>query len=255
MKKLRKKLMKNLMILLLAAILPFAVSPMANAADEDDGPAYSVKNGRVWAKGTEIDAEVNEAPEWLDNGIKYWAALEGGDDADETGVWFFTRDEGEGGTPIGFISLDSAYEYQDIVWSPDGGRLLLMTGSGMRPDVFFTLYGEGMEKKAEFSGLRGGAEWIDPNRFVLTRIDDLRADEEGVILQGAGYKTSVVLYDSPTGAETVLKESSDTGSFALGAVAEGKIVIGETYVASPKDWADEDKIEEREITVDIPPAK
>ena len=242
--------MKKLLILLLAAILPFAVSPAANAADGGESPAYYVKDGRVWDNGTEIDAEVSEIPEGIDNGIKYWAYL--GDYGEERAIWFFTRDEGEGGTPIGVLPLDETL--QDLIWSPDGGQFLVAAG-GFRADLFYYLYGEGMEKKAEFSGLRGGAEWIDPKRFVLTRIDDLRADEEGAILQDAGYKTSVIMYDSALGEETVLRESSDTGSFALDGVSEGKIVVYETYVASPKDWADEDKIEGREISVDIPPAK
>jgi hypothetical protein len=233
----------------LCATLAFAASPAA-AADGGAAPSYSVKNGHVFSKGAELDVEVNEAPEGLDNGIQYWAAIENEDEPDETGVWFFTKD----GQVNGFIPLDSAGEYQDLTWSPDGAQLLLTTGSGMRPDVFFTLYAEGMEKKVEFSGVRGGLEWLGPYRFVLTRIDDVREDEDGVILGYAGFRTSVVLYDTAVDLETVLKEASDTASYALDSIAEDKIVVEETYVASPKDWADEDKIERREIVVEPPPA-
>ena len=239
--------MKKFLIFLIAVVMAFTASPVFAA---QDGPPYSVKDGRVYADGEELDAEVYEAPKGLDNGIKYWAALEGGDES-ETGVWFFTSD----GQANGFIPLDSPYEYQDLLWSPDGGQLLLATGSGMRADMFFTLYGEGMEQKVEIPGVRGSAAWVDPLRFVLTRIDDPRADEDGVILEYESYKTSAVLYDSAADDETILGESSGTQDFAIGEVTDdGKIVIIESYVDSPKDWADEDKIKTRETTVEVPAA-
>lgn len=237
--------MKKFLLFTFAVVMTFAASSVFGAQDV---PPYSVKDGHVYAGGEELDAEVYEAPEGLENGIKYWAAFEGGDES-ETGVWFFASD----GQVNGFIPLDSAYEYQDLLWSPDGGQLLLATGSGMRADLFFTLYGEGMRQGVEIPGVRDSAAWIDPRRFVLTRIDDARADEDGAILEHESYKTSVVLYDSAAGKETALGKSSDTQDFAIGEVTgDGKIVIVESYVDSPKDWAGEDKIKTRETTVEIP---
>ena len=224
---------------------------------------FSIRDGGVFKGGAEVACEVYNMSEMLsevlpdgfDNGIEYWAVM-GPDASDavteaETGVWFF----GHEGEFAHFIPLESAYEYVDIAWSPAGDRLVLVTGSGIRPDVLFNLYTlPGPEKKAEFPGLRDGLWWLeDGMRLAFTRIDGVR-DKGGFDNLGYGLKLSAVLYDSAVGEETVLKEATDTQSFLFRAIGDEDIEIAEEYVESPEDWGDDEKIKEREIKVPVPAA-
>jgi hypothetical protein len=231
-----------------------------SSGEEGGGPnfdAFSLKNGHVYKNEKELDCEVYEVPKGIDSAIKTWAVV-GTETSEvvkeeETGVWFF----GSGGGFMAFIPLESEREYQDIFWSGAGDRLLLQRGSPMRPDVFFELYAEGMEKKAEFPGVRDGIAWLsDGMRFAFTRIGgDIR--EEGKFFNLAyGLRLSAVLYDSAVGETIVLKEATDTQNFWFASVSEDdeNIAVTEEYVESPKDWADEEKIKQREITVPVPPA-
>jgi hypothetical protein len=233
-----------------------ALPGTGNGKGEPNFEAFSLKNGHVYKNGKELDCEVYEVPEGIDNAIKTWAVV-GTETSEtvkeeETGVWFF----GSGGGFMAFIPLESVYEYQDILWSPSGDRLILQRGSPMRPDVFFDLYAEGMEKKAEFSGVRDGIAWLgDGMRFAFTRIDGIR--EGGRFFNLAyGLRLSAVLYDSAVGETIVLKEATDTQNFWFSSVSEDdeNIAVTEEYVESPKDWADEGKIKQREITVPTPGA-
>ena len=218
--------------------------------------AFALVNGRVQKDGTPLDCEVYDIPSGLDNGIANWAVIgTGTSDAvteKETGVWFF----GSEGEFMTFIPLDNENEYQDLLWSPAGDRLILVRGSGARPDMFFDVYAEGMEKQAEFSGLREEIAWLDDGmRIVFTRIDGIR---EGGAFPGLSYglQLSVVLYDSAVEETIPLKEASVTKNFSFVSVSEDgeKITILETSVRSPKDWAGEEKINEREISVPVPAA-
>ena len=217
---------------------------------------FSLKDGRVYRGETALDCVVHEVPDSIDGPIRYWSAF-GHDTSDEvkeneTGVWFFTGD----GSFLTFITLDSEYEYQGLLLSPNGDRLVLVRG-GMRADVFFDVYGEGMEKQAELSGFRGEIAWVDSARFVFTRIDDIR--EDMLAITRYAFKCSVIMYDAAEKKEIVLKEASDTQGFAFIATSEDgeSVVISETSVESPKDWQDwenEEKIKEKEISVPIPAA-
>jgi len=151
-----------------------------------------------------------------------------------------------------FMAAVSSASAQDVIFSPGGGNFVLVTGSEIRPDVFFEVYGEGTEKMAEFSGARGQLAWIDPVRFVMTRIDDTREFEEG----GFGWRVSVVMYDTAAREEIVLKEATDTQNFWLEGVVEGggALAVREESVKSEKDWGDEENTGNREIRVEIPAA-
>lgn len=215
--------------------------------------AFSVRDGRVFRDGTALECEVHTVPAGIDNGIAFWSVV-GSETSDavkeeETGVLFF----GPAGAATGFIPLESESEYQDLIWSPDGGRCVLATG-GARPDVFFTPYGEGMEKGEELSGLNGSIAWADPHRFVYTRIDDVR---EGAFSPGRsyGFKFSAVLYDATTASETVLKKASDTRNYIFLSLSGDRVTIMENSVKSVKDWSKEKKIVERELSVPIPAAR
>jgi hypothetical protein len=219
--------------------------------------AFMLRDGRAYKDGEALECDVYETPKGLDNGIAAWVAVgpetSGAVSEAETGVWFF----GTEGEFVTFIPLESEYEYRDILWSPAGDRLVLVRGSPARPDVFFDVYAEGMEKQAEFSGLRGEIAWLDDGmRFVFTRIDDIR---EGAAVRGVSYglKLSAVMYDSAVKETIPLKESSDTKSYSFRSFLEDgeRITILEISVPSPKDWKDEEKeIRERELRVPIPAA-
>jgi hypothetical protein len=245
----------SLAVLVLTAACAGAVS----SAAAFDISVFSLKDGRVYKgdKEIELPREVEEAPAEAGGPIRFLAAL--GSDIDdavaeeETGVYFFTAD----GVCLTFVPLESAYEYQGIFFSPDGAgeKFVLQTGSGMRPDMFFAVYGEGTEKIAELAGMRGGCAWIDPVRFVFTRIDDTRETEDGVYIPFA-LRLSVVMFDTAMKEEFVLKEATATQNFWLGEVIEdgSAVTVLEDSVKSEKDWGDEDKIERREIRVEIPAA-
>ena len=238
--------MKKFPIILTLLIFIVAVSS-ASAADIS---AFELKGGRVFKGGEEIECYVNEVPSEIEGPVRYWISLGWQNEVreDEYGAYFFTSE----GACLTFVPDESC---QDVIFSPDGGRFVLVTGSGFRPDMYFEVYGEGTEKTAEFSGIRGQLEWIDPVRFVFTRIDDIR--EAGAFLNlSYGLRFSVAMYDTATGETTVLKEATDTQNFWCPEVIEdgSAVAVTEDSVKSEKDWDDEEKIERREIRVEIPPA-
>ena len=151
--------------------------------------------------------------------------------------------------------MESESECQGIVFSPNEERLLLARGSAMRPDLTWDLYETGaMGFKEEISGWRENVEWIEPVRFVMTRIDDIRQGDN--FSQPAyGFRVSVVMYDAAASELTVLKEATDTKNYWFTSVADdGVLLVTEESVKSEKDWGDEDKTEEREIKVEVPAA-
>jgi hypothetical protein len=252
------KNMKKSLIPLLVIVLSLAFF-VIEGSEAADISAFALKNGRVCKEDRELECDVNEVPSGIEGPIRYWSAF--GHDANdvvtesETGVWFFASD----GACLTFVPLESENECQGVVFSPDGGNFVLVTGSGMRPDMYFEVYGEGTEKLAEFSGIRGGIAWIDPVRFVMTSIDDTRElAEEGSSPFGASYylRVSVVMYDTAEKEATVLKEATDTQNFWLSEIIEdgSALTVTEESVKSEKDWGIEEKTEEREIRVEIPPA-
>ena len=233
------------------------------ASCQDDGAgngiraeAFSIRDGKLFLDDEALDCEVYDTPDWLDNELAYWAVI-GPDVSDsiheeETGIWFFGV---EGGGALGFIPLDSVFEYPEVIWSPAQDRLAIIRG-GTRPDLFLEIYSEGMEKTAEFSCLRGSAMWLsDGMRLVFTRIDDIR--EEGLYPgRSYGFRFSVVLYDSALDESFVLKEATDTKNFVVYDVSadDDEIVITEISVKSQKDWKNEDRIKERELRIPAPAA-
>jgi hypothetical protein len=227
-----------------------------NPAGEPDVYAFSLKGGRVYKGGKEIDCEVNEISPETEGSLRYWSVI-GPDKSDavtekETGVWFFA----EGGAFMTFLPLESEYGCQDVIFSPDESYFLLMDGSGVRPDMFYILYDpKTMKEKVEITGVRGTALWIDVSRFVVTRIDDIR--EGGRFLNlGYGLCLSAVMYDTVTEETFVLKEATATKNFWCGELTDDgtSLVIREDSVKSEKDWDDEEKIKTREIKIEIPPA-
>jgi hypothetical protein len=241
-------------IIFCAALLLFCF-----AAYSADTGAFSLKGGRVHKGGAELDCEVNEVPRGTEGPVRYWSAF--GESAggsvteDETGVRFFSQD----GACLMFVPLESEYECQNVSFSPGGGgkNFVIESGSQMRPDITYKVYGGDAEQTAEFDGIRGEFAWIDQVRFVMTRIDDTRDGDDGVFIRHrGGLRVSVVMYDTAAGEAVVLKEATDTRNFwFVEVIGDGNAVtVTEGSVKSEKDWADEEKIETREIRVEIPAA-
>jgi hypothetical protein len=236
--------------------LPETESGAANSATAPDISVFTLKDGRIYKEDAEIEARAGgEVPSGVDGPIRYWSAFgAGSSDAvseNETGVWFFAKD----GACLTFLPLESEYECQGIIFSPDGEKFLLESGSGMRPDMTYILYElPAMGKGAELAGLRGNAVWIDHMRFVMTRIDDIRGGSFANL--GYGLRVSVVMYDAAASETVVLKESTDTRNYWLKKVIEDgeALSIIEESVKSQDDLGDEEKTEEREIRVEIPAA-
>jgi hypothetical protein len=229
-----------------------------------DWGAYSIRDGRVFKHDTEIDCEVYEMPQDITSVVERWAVF-GTETSDvvteaDTGVWFWGLENDY------FIHLDSEREYQGLFWSPQGDRFVLARGNEAGAEVTYELWtvdgdgGEGMNKKAEFSGVRGEIRWLDDGtRFVFTRIDSARETPDGAYDPYA-LKLSAVLYDSASETETVMKEANDKQNFRFSEISDDgeNIALIEESVKSPKDWGregfDAGKIEEREIKVPVPDA-
>lgn len=249
MKGWQEKVKKYGMALLCALALVWAGRAAAEPIPVPKG--FTLEDGRVTREGTALECEVHAIPDGIDNGILFWSVV--GSETSEpvqeegAGVLFFGAD----GRGVAFIPLDAEGAYQDLVWSPDGDHLVLVTG-GARPDVFlgvYTLEEKTLRKAAEFSGLRDLA-WLDPHRFAFTRIDDVRDTGSGVFRVTA-LRLSAVLYDAAAEAETVLKTADETRSYTFQSLSEdgSEIHLTELSVESPKDWDDMEKIRERELAV------
>ena len=232
--------------------------PVPEDADGEElrTEAFSFRDGRLHKDETPLDCEVYDIPDGLDNGIACWTVIgTGTSDAvteKETGVWFF----GYEGEFVTFIPMDSENEYQDLIWSCAGDRLILVRGSDTRPDMFFDVYVEGMEKQAEFSGLREEILWLDDGmRIIFTRIDGIR--EEGTFPGlSCGLELSVVLHDSAVNDTIPLKVATPTKNYPSFSISEDgdQITILETSVSSTGDWEKDEEIRERKIRVPMPAA-
>lgn len=252
---------KAILFLAMAAVIlsPVVFARLAFAEDEEiDISAYSIVDGEVRKGGAAIGegAMVREIPAGVEGPLRFWSAFSSDMSEavaeNETGVWFFS----ESGEALAFQPLESEYDALDMAMNPDGGKFILTAGSYGRPDVTFGLYEfPDTDKKAEFSGVVGSAAWIDPVRFVFTRIDDARETEEGIFSMNA-LRLSVAMYDTAESESTVLKEATDTKNYWFQTITEdgASLVVNEDSVKSEKDWGDEEKIETLEMKVEIPVA-
>ena len=240
--------MKNFPIILALLIFMTAAVSHASAADIS---AFKLKGGRIYKGGEELKCDVNEVPSEIGGPIRYWSAF-GPDASDsvteaEAGVWFFASD----GRSLTFVPIEYC---QEVIFSPDGGRFVLSSGGDYRPEMSYEVYGEATEKILEFDGVRGQLAWFDPVRFVATRIDDAREEGSEAYNLRTSLRLSVVMYDAAMRETTVLKEATNTQNFWFPEVTPdgSAVAITEDSVKSAKDWDDEDKIERREIRIEIP---
>ena len=68
---------------------------------------------------------------------------------------------------------------------------------------------------------------------------------------------SIQLYDCETGKTTLIREATATKNYALNGYDRAKCAldITESFVKNAKDWEDEDKINDKELSVPVPAAR
>lgn len=243
----RTKTLFYLLTALLVAVCLLAGRP-ALAAGE--GPGVVMKGDGFYRGDQKLGGQVEAVASEIGGPIRHYGACEVSDD--ETVLFFFAAD----GTVIRTIPLNSPYEFRGVTFSPDGKYFVLGRGGDVRPDVSYELYGEAPEALLEFTALRMELVWLDPHRLVYNQIGDDIRDNGTFLNLSYGVRLSVVLYEVPLNKTVVLKEATDTQNFWLGEVVEdgAAVTVDEESVKTPADWDDENKIEHRQIRVEIPAA-
>jgi hypothetical protein len=191
------------------------------------------------------------------SGIEYWVGLDAQNAEEiaeeEAGLWFFAPD----GKALRFLPRENASEpaVLYVSFGPEE-KTFVVAGGGYHTDLSYSVYqtSDMKELASDIAGL-AGVLWLgDPYRFAFTRIDDVREVEGDD--ENSYFRFSAVVYDSAVDLTTVLKEATDDANYLVDRIDEenGKIILREQTVKDPKDWGDEEKMEEREISVDFPAA-
>ncbi|MDR1678092.1 MAG: hypothetical protein LBS44_06855 [Deltaproteobacteria bacterium] len=235
-----KSILKFLSISLIISLLTFFITEASEATDLS---LFKIKDGFLYKDVSKQDNEVTKVPANIKGPVRYFSVYDG--------VMFFAED----GQAISHLELDGVEEGAvKVIFSPDGKLFLLETGPMYLPEAVYDVYfTDGLEKKGQIDGWKG-ATWIDPLRFVTTRIDDARSLPESTPGRAFAYRTSVVIYDSSTSKIFILKESTGTQNFSFTEITnDGKdLKVSEQYVNSEKNWGDEEKIKQRELILKIP---
>ncbi|MCL1940448.1 MAG: hypothetical protein FWG09_00790, partial [Synergistaceae bacterium] len=223
-----------------------------------DAKSCAVYDGllyRVDQNGQKKQVEAAEVVEAAVKGGKiYWLAVDPEFDGEDeemfrswrSGIYFFGGD----GKFISCLEKEDP-QMSYIIFSPDGKQFVLDSGTYVDRD--YKLYAfDGLKLKKEFYGL-SELEWLDPARFVFTLIDG----KHGARSSNADIPgwTSVVVYDSASGSIKTLAAATKTEDYMLDAVniSAKELSITKYSVKNEKDWSNEDKIEEQEISLPIPP--
>lgn len=175
-----------------------------------------------------------------------------GMEGSEGGICFFL---GEDEKPAGFLPIKEDAGASMLDFSPSGEKLLISHGIEAKQDLRYYVVDAAKKsfvKEKSFTSM-GPFAWIDAHRFIFVAVDEgkgLRSGTEDT------WWTSPSLYDSVEDHLTVIKEAEATKNYVIAAsdFEEGTLVIIEYSVKDEKDWADEDKVEEKELTVPIPAA-
>ena len=232
-----------------------ALVPESAWAGEGD---YVLKDGKVYrvdgGKETLLeDAEPERAN--TDKGLFSWILVDPdfeGMEGSEGGICFFL---GEDEKPAGFLPIKEDAGASMLDFSPSGEKLLISHGIEAKQDLRYYVVDAAKKsfvKEKSFTSM-GPFAWIDAHRFIFLAVDEgkgLRSGTEDT------WWTSPSLYDSVEDHLTVIKEAEATKNYVIAAsdFEEGTLVIIEYSVKDEKDWADEDKVEEKELTVPIPAA-
>ena len=68
---------------------------------------------------------------------------------------------------------------------------------------------------------------------------------------------TIKIHDCETGKTTVIREATATKNYALNGYNRetGALDITESFVKNAKDWEDEDKIDDKELSLPVPAAR
>ena len=217
---------------------------------------YVLKDGKVYrVDGGKEKLLPDDEPQRFntDAGLFSWILvdpeLSDGMKGSKTGIYFFL---GEDEKPLAFLPMEQAGACM-MEFSPSGEKMLISRGVEVWQDLmlYFIEGGKFVKKKSFVSA--GHSFWIDPHRFIFTSVDKSRGprtkDEDD-------WWNSLSMYDTIEDELTVLKEATEKKNYFITGYDEDKGVIelNEASVKDKKDWSDPDKIEYKEITVEIPAA-
>ena len=247
------KTRKILFGLLLGVLLLSAGRAFVAEAEAEEN--YILKEGRVYRveAGKETLLEDEEPGRSnTDKGLYSWILVgpELREDMKDSksGIYFFLGEDEE---PAGFLPFEGA-AFCNLAFSPDGEKFLLSYGPDVEQELSLYVF-DGFVKKASFKAWWPCA-WVDPYRFVFTQ-EETSKGARGKGVQYEGW-LSVVLYDLAMEELFVLSEATETQDYILVGVnhEEGLLEVLERSVKKVKDWDDEQKVEDKDMTVPIPAA-
>lgn len=232
------------------AVLCFAFSALA-AQPKKPEDVFTVKNGAwVLSSGGEATGLNGEDSE---KGLWWYAVNPEKEDAAKglkQGILFYDANA-EKGKAYSFLPTteEQAYVLQ-VVFSPDKKLMVVICKQGRYSSQLSVYDVKTLKSKESFMG-HSDAWFVDNARFAFTMLDGSVERPP----QGGLWGTSAVLYDhTAKDGYVVLKGATATESFTVNDANANKVVITVTSVKSEGDWKDEDKQQDSEITVDVPPA-
>ncbi len=244
---------RELLALFFACVLaaPFAGSVQAAEGDYflKDGKAYRVDGGvEKLLEGVDVQRADTNAGPWS------WITVDPGQTPEmagsKSGICFF---RGGDARPAGFLPVAEEAASCRLYFSPSGDKLLVSWGYEYIQHLSLYLIGKEKDfvKKASFE-IAGPPFWVDPQRFAFNAVDA----KKGPRAEGKFdlWWSSVALYDTMKNSLTVLKQASATADYAVTGcdMKAGALEIMESTVKEVKDWADDDKVGDREIRLNVP---
>jgi hypothetical protein len=166
------------------------------------------------------------------------------------GIYFFD----EKGKSLKVLPYEDAAMVSNIYFSDDGKQMVLDEGTWVVRD--FSLYDfKSLKKKAEFTGM-DSIFWLDNSRFAFTLVEP-DAEPRPSATDFDGW-TSVVVFDTLDGQNTTIPvmKATETKNYLLTGVdsEEQEFQITESSVKNKADWADMEKVTEKELSVPYPAA-
>ena len=253
------KFKRTIFSVLLIFVICAGVAPAQPKARAAAGE-YTLKGDQVYrtVKGrTKLLEDVSIERMETDAGFWAWFLADPeapGMKGTQLGLRFFRGKEGK---PAGFLPMEEgATSFCSLTFSPSGDKMLVSWGG--LPVKHLSLYfidrNKGFVEKASFETAEPPF-WIDPNRFAFSTVDS----DKGPRVEGMFdlWWCSIQLYDCETGKTTLIREATATKNYALNGYdrAKGALDITESFVNKAKDWEDEDKINDKELSVPVPAAR
>ncbi|MBQ3893414.1 MAG: hypothetical protein II737_08490 [Mailhella sp.] len=246
---------RNLLALFFACVL---AAPFAGAVQAAEG-VYLLKDGKAYRadggtekllEGVDVQRADTSAGPWS------WIAVDPGQDPEmegsKSGICFF---RGGDARPAGFLPVAEEAASCRLFFSPSGDRLLVSRGYEYIQHLSLYLIDKekGFVKKASFE-VAGPPFWVDPQRFAFSAVDA----KKGPRAEGKFdlWWSSAALYDSMKNKLTVLRQATATADYAVTGCdrKSGMLEVMESSVKDVKDWADEDKVDDKELRFPVPKA-